>query len=280
MTANQDTEIKLKPRKRPLLWQAYLHWDELVEMRKRHTNRLSAITRGASNLDATFERNVMEHMQIDTLLNYAEKTMVGCGKVTAGAIWPWITGIRGLGAGGLAAQLIAQIDDIGNYPNVSKLWRFCGYGLYEYWQTPGGKIVAPLVGWQVDPEDKRKRIRVRPEPSPNWTIVRIPDRGVTGWLLPYNRRLKSVCYLVTDQFIKQQTPAYVDFYYAAKEEERRLHPDLSLMHTHRRAMRKTTKLFLQHLWSVWREAEDLPVTLPYAHAILGHTNYVAPLSQE
>lgn len=41
-------------------------------------------------------------------------------------------------------------------------------------------------------------------------------------------------------------------------------------HVHMRAQRKMSKLFLSHLWLVWRKAEGLPVSKPYAHAILGH----------
>ena len=255
------TEITLKPRKRPLLWQAYLHWNELVELRKRHLLRVSAIERGAANLDATFERNVMEHMQIDALIRYAKKTMVGYGETSAGPVWAWLTSIRGLGEGGLAAQLIAQIDDIESFTTVSKLWRFCGYAVID------GQI----------------------------------ERGVKGEKSHYNRRLKSVCYLIADQFIKQQTSPYVEVYYEAKRQDREAHPETMCRqcgipweeckskkahaktfndgHIHHRAMRKMVKLFLSHLWVIWREAEDLPITLPYAHAILGHTHYMAPAGE-
>lgn len=41
-------------------------------------------------------------------------------------------------------------------------------------------------------------------------------------------------------------------------------------HVHMRAQRKMTKLFLSHLWLVWRQAVNLPITQPYAHGILNH----------
>ena len=111
-----------KPRKYPQLWQSYLFWSELVELRKRHTLRISAIERGVSEMDAQFERNMMEHMQTDSLIKHAKKLMTGAGE--AHPAWQWVTSIRGLGEGGLAAQLLAQIDDIASFTTVSKLWRF------------------------------------------------------------------------------------------------------------------------------------------------------------
>jgi len=55
-----DARPDPKPRKHPQLWQSYLFWNELVEMRKRHTLRISSIEKGKSNMDAQLEREFME----------------------------------------------------------------------------------------------------------------------------------------------------------------------------------------------------------------------------
>jgi len=47
-------------------------------------------------------------------------------------------------------------------------------------------------------------------------------------------------------------------------------------HVHNQAMRKMIKLFLACLWLVWRKAEGLPVTKPYAIDKLGHNSYIDP----
>ena len=39
---------------------------------------------------------------------------------------------------------------------------------------------------------------------------------------------------------------------------------------HLTALRAAEKLFLSHLWQVWRTALGLPVGEPYAHGELGH----------
>lgn len=47
-------------------------------------------------------------------------------------------------------------------------------------------------------------------------------------------------------------------------------------HLEAMAVRKMIKLFLVCLWVVWREAEGLPVTKPYAIDVLKHDSYINP----
>ena len=262
-----------KPRKNPELMQSYLYWREVMLMRQRHELRRQAVERGVSNMDADIEASIIS--VFDPMLKDAKKSMVAWGKA-CGPVWDWLTSIKGLGEGGMAAQLLAMIDDIGNFATVSKLWRHAGYGMGDYW-TVNGKQVAPVVGWQWKGDgDNREMVRVRPEQKPEWVLKSTRDVAIKDWVLPYNRKLKSLCYLVTEQFIKQQTPGYVDVYYEEKERQARLNPDLTKLHIHRRAMRKVSKILLQHLWVTWREMEGLPVSEPYAHAILLHTHCIEP----
>ena len=238
-----------KPRKNPHLWQTYLFWNELVEVRKRHNLRISSIEAGKSNLDAQIEKDFMTDMQADNLIDTTKKMMVREGKAL-GQVWDWITSIRGLKEGSLAAQLLAQIDDIGKFDTVSKLWRFSGQAV----------------------------------------IDGVAERNAKGEKSHYNRKLKSICWLVVDQFIKQQTPLYVDIYYAEKLRLRTLYPTpienprkdsrwpqaFTDSHVHRMAMRKVAKIFLQHIWVVWRTYEGLPISEPYVQAILKHTDIIPP----
>jgi len=243
----EDKRPDPKPRKHPHLWQAYLFWDEMVEMRKRHLLRISSIEKGKSNLNADLERQMLDHIEIDAHIKFAKKQMTDYGK-TVGPVWDWITSIRGLKEGGLAAQLLAQIDDISKAPTVSSLWRFCGQAVID------GKA----------------------------------ERNKAGELSHFNRRLKSVCWLISDQFIKQQTPGYVDIYYSEKARLRELYPEkikgdngkwkYNDGHLHNMAKRKAVKVFLQHLWLTWRELEELPISLPYSIDILGHSKYIDKFS--
>lgn len=247
-----------KPRKHSRAWQAYLWWREVMEMRKRHQLRLKSIERGNSNLDAALERNIMQRMELDRLLEDARSNMITICEEEFGDVWRWVTSIPGLGAGGLAAQLLAQIDDISAFPNVSKLWRFSGWGVVD------GRAETNMPGEKSH----------------------------------YNRVLKATCHLIAEQFLRQQTPVYVDMYYEEKARQRELHPQVMCRtcgcpweecksksvhkrmyndgHLHHRARRRMIKIFLAHLWEVWRVAEGLPVTPPYAQSALGHTIYPVP----
>lgn len=237
----------MKPRKHARLWQAYRNWNELVEMRKRHLLRISAVERGASQFDAQYERDFIgQIMALDPGIEHYRKEMVSYGKQTS--VWPWVTSVRGLKDGSLAAQLIAQIDDITSFTNVSKLWRFAGQAVID------GKA----------------------------------EYGTRN----YNRKLKSICYLISDQFVRQNTPLYRDIYDAEKLHLRELHPEpvpatdgpwkqaYTPAHIDAMARRKAVKIFLQHLWLVWREAEGLPTNEPYAFAQLRHADYIAPAQLE
>ena len=95
-----------------------------------------------------------------------------------------------------------------------------------------------------------------------------------GEKITYNPRLKKAVYLVGDSFIKSRSP-YRDIYDKAKEKYER-DPDLSKMHIHRRAARKMVKLWLSHLWQVWRELEGLPVENAYVHQHMNHTTIITP----
>lgn len=225
-----DNRPPPKPRKHPQLWQSYLLWDELMKMRQKHTLRISAAERGKSNLDAQFERDMLEQIGLDANLELARKIMIGYGK-QVGPIWDWLGGIKGLKAGGEAAKLLAQIDDIGKFDTVSKLWRFAGYAVIE------GKA----------------------------------EKNQPGEKSHYNRKLKSICYMIAEQFIRQQTPGYVDIYYAEKAHQRQLYPEpvqregskvkrFTDAHIHNRAWRKMVKEFLRDLWLTWRRLEGLTVT--------------------
>jgi hypothetical protein len=295
MDEQEDRRPDPKPRKYATLWQAYLWWNEMVEIRKRHTLRISSSERGKSNLNAQFEQVMMDKLDLDARICELNKMMIEEGQET-GRVWDWLTSIKGLKAGGLAAQLIAQIDQPPE--TISKLWRFAG------WAVIDGQA----------------------------------ERNQRGEKSHYNRQLKSICWLIVDQFIKHQTPVYADIYYEEKERQRKIHPEtlcrectdlavrtnrskmelravveldelepLALLldeltsqddkygvrwedcpskkshhrlyndgHVHNRAIRKTAKIFLQHLWLVWREAEGLPVSKPWVEQFGGHVDIIPP----
>ncbi len=243
------------------LWQDYLWYNEMLEMRKRHNLRISAIDSGKTAMDKQVEIDRMERLKLDEWKDELGKQLAISGK-TAGPIWDWITSIKGLKSGLLAAQLLAQIDDIALSPTIASLWRFCGYAVFDGKAEPKASFKAP--------HDKE-----------------------TG--KHYNMKLKGVCFNIAGSFIKQQTPGYVDIYYAEKIRQRSLHPvaicrkcdiectikikkvkgeevqvfscpngnshvkNFTDMHLHYRGIRKMMKAFLKDLWLEWRKAEGLDI---------------------
>ncbi len=240
----EDRRPPPKPRKHANLWQAYLWWDELMQLRKKHSNRLSSVEAEKSKMDGWFEERNVE--LLTAMEEDARKELANFGS-SVGPVWEWFTGIKGIGDH-TAAKVIAQIDDIGKFATVSKLWRFAGYAVID------GEAEHPKAG------EKRH----------------------------YNSRLKSELYLIVGNFLKQQTPVYADYYYSVKADYRRKHPEKELnpdgpqkyrytdQHIHLMTIRKVAKLLLQHLWVVWRESEGLDAGEPYIHAVKGHTHYIAP----
>ena len=87
-----------------------------------------------------------------------------------------------------------------------------------------------------------------------------PTRGENAL---YDREAKKLCYLIGISFVRQGD-AYRKYY---NEQRARLDvakPDWIPRRRHLTALRMTEKLFLAHLWLVWREQLGLPVTAPYS----------------
>ena len=101
------------------------------------------------------------------------------------------------------------------------------------------------------------------------------DRLTKGEKAPYSKRAKVVCWKIGDSFIKCNSP-FRRVYDEKKAYYEANRPEWSPMRRHRAAMRVMEKTFLSCLWQVWREAEGLPVSQPYAQAHLGHVHIDKP----
>jgi len=143
------------------------------------------------------------------------------------------------GVKGIGACLGAQIlsqIDIREANTVSALWRYAGLG--------------------VDAEGKADRLK-------------------KGQKSVFNTRLKMVMYKVSTQFLRNRSP-YTKFYYTAKEYYKQNRPDWTKLHCDFAARRKMMKMFMSHLWEVYRKLEGLPTRELYVVEKLGHTNVISP----
>lgn len=140
------------------------------------------------------------------------------------------------GVGPILAVKIAAMIDIRRADTVSALWRYAGYGVAE--------------------DGKR-------------------DRPIKGQKLVYNKRLKTACRLVAKSFLLSGSP-YRRIYDDARAYYDRNRPDWTDGHRHNAAIRKMIKVWLQHVWVVWRKLEGLPVSQPYIMASATPHRYYSP----
>lgn len=101
------------------------------------------------------------------------------------------------------------------------------------------------------------------------------ERPIKGEKLHYNRNLKIAVRLAVESFIKCGSP-YAAIYRTHKEQFLSTHPEATKMHCHNAAIGKTAKIFLSHLWQVWRQIENLPQRELFAIEKLGHSHKLKP----
>jgi hypothetical protein len=184
--------------------------------------------------------------------------------------WPWLAGVKGVGAT-LAAKLLARLD-VRRAETPSAFWAFCGLAT-----VPGVEYRCDVCGCSASyPEHYRVtgshlRLGGKQQCSGELRRSRGPGDGVRvaqprsakGQRSAYDQYAKKVCYLVGTSFLKAGG-GYAEHYRRERAKLARERPGWAPGRRHLTALRKTEKLFLAHLWLVWRSAVGLPVTEPYA----------------
>ncbi len=179
-------------------------------------------------------------------------------QVRAHPAYPWFSKVKGIGDINIG-KIISDVD-IEKASQISKLWRYCGFGCDD-----AGRA----------------------------------ERRTKGEKLHFNSRLKTMCWRLGKSLVRAKG-AYYKFYRQEKDalskremgngraivpsanlpKEKGKHVEtdefVGLGHVDMMAFRKMIKLFLAHLWTVWRAAEGLEVTAPYAGTVLGHTGILDP----
>lgn len=195
--------------------------------------------------------------------------------------WPWLERVRGIGPT-LACKLLARLDAT-KADHASSFFAYCGLAT-----VPGERYrceTCGLVnGWPVGYKVTGKHQALHTKKACKGALVRVagPDDGVRvaqpksarGVPASYDAYAKKIMYLVGTSFLKAGPKSpYEQCYRASRatlEVERPGWPD---GRKHLTALRKTEKLFLSHLWEVWREAIGLPTSEPYAMRVLGHDDH-------
>ena len=115
------------------------------------------------------------------------------------------------------------------------------------------------------------------------------DKATKGYLLPYNKKLKTkLLGVLADCFIKSnsQYKVYYDNYKTRLSNSEafvngtnRKWKDEPKAHIDRASRRYMIKIFLQDLYGVWRSLEGLEVREPYQKEYLGHTTTMPSIAK-
>jgi hypothetical protein len=239
MRDGEEIEVTVHSPKLRVLTEAYM---DFQKGRIGYTQRVAAYMLEERD-DVDFE----EYRKFGTMLEDAEKMMEKAIKkeIDNYPLWTeWLQYVKGIGPV-FASYLICFIGDPGKFDTVSKLWMYSGLG---------------IVGTEAATYKKhgvKANIRLK---SKLWNIAKSFLRNGDGYRTIYEEKRKAY---------ERKHPKKIK----DGQGKTRYNP----AHMLRRAERKTTKIFLQHLWLIWRRLEGLPVTEPYPSAILGHSHIIPPV---
>ncbi len=251
---------------------------DAVEVPTSATKVLVEIRRGESDgpvplLGRTYRRHADEERELRRAMMAA---------LADHPAWPWLSRVKGIGAT-LAAKLLARLD-ITRAPSPSSFWAYCGLAT-----VPGIEYRCATCGLRASfpTRYKVKGAHIRPDTKQSCAGVLTPFRGpeagvrvaqprpASGEKATYDQYAKKVCYLIGVSFLRSGA-AYEQYYRDQRARLERERRGWTAGRIHFAALRKTEKLFLAQLWTVWREAVGLPTTSPYAQGVLGREDYILP----
>src|SRR5579875_3369161 len=169
----------------------------------------------------------------------------------------WLKDVKGIGPI-TAGCLIAWIDDISKFENVSKLWQYCGLS-----------AICACGHSKHSGEDGRGPCLESSSCRGFIGVAQRRRRGIEH--LGYNPKLKTLCFKIGKSFLTSRNETYRAVYDAAHAEYEKRGFDKTgehganknKLHLMYRSMKKMERVFIFHLWKKWRESEGLPTSVPY-----------------
>jgi len=196
----------------------------------------------------------------------------------------WLRHVPGVGPI-LAGGLISVIDPISRFEKPSALWKYAGLHVVDgkapkkargtklewnpFLRTLCWKLGDSFVkagGYYRNTYDGAR------QKEDNKAPFRIPIRDAQGYLLVEDiGKIKEGTMIGSENFS--------EFKKQAKGKDNVL-VTMTDLHKFNRAKRKAVKLFIAHLWAIWRDLEGLPTRVPYVVEKLGHEIIPAPTVQQ
>ena len=196
--------------------------------------------------------------------------------------YPWFSRVKGVGGENIG-KVIAPID-IERAKTISALWKFTGFSV-ENGTAPrrvkgGGKLAynsqLRSMCWRLASSLKRVKgsfYDYYTKEKEKYS-ERFLSQGYKILATPSGRWACSNC---GASWGKQQDISPCCESPIIEKKLRQEPPGVIWVgHLDAMAVRKMIKLFLACLWLVWREAEGLPGTKPYAIDRLGHSKVISP----
>src|SRR5215218_9565114 len=246
------------------------------KLRIGNSNRVFASTEG---LDTNEPDPFLSEM-VEDLEDLEKKIFLRMkGVVKHHPAWEWLDGVKGMGPT-LSTKILGLIADISKFDTISKLWMFSGYGLKD------GKRQRPVKGQKMDFNRRLKTAIYLAGDS--FIKSRSPYRGIYDEAkgdYRMNKQVKPILSILEISnepeelmVLRETPPGKAEWDKLIKHSNKLAGAERddacwSDGHVDNAARRKMVKVFLSHLWLVWREAEGLPVSDPYVIASPKHPDH-------
>jgi len=269
---------------------------DVQELRKSVNNRRGALERRDEEICQTIaeELRIIVSDTVTRLENEFEKRAgIAVAKMP---IIEWLEKVHGIGPR-LSASLAAIIGDVSRFPRISSIWAYFGMSLIPICDDCGRIAYTgqERIRFCITQADRRWRIyktskqyktdlnkgiakdeesfkaekydhtqrqlceHAEQKDFEDFTLVAPQRRYFEGLLLTHNPFAKMTVWKISGQFVKQG-----DFYrmYYDKAKAKYVERDSGVIDDwiiDLRARRAVSKLFLSHLWEMWRKSMGLPV---------------------
>lgn len=250
-------------------------YTQIQKLRIANSNRVQAASKGLdTNSPDPFVAGLVDKLEALEKDTFNQMKRV----VKHHPAWLWLNQVKGMGPT-LSTKILGLIGDVEKFDTVSKLWSFSGYGIKN------GERQRPVKGERLSYNRRLKTAVYLAGDS--FIKSRSPYRDLYDSSKNRYRHTKQETPLCTaigcipQELPDRETPPGKkdwDELIRAVNKEAGTETAWSDGHVDNAARRYMVKIFLSHLWEVWREAEGLPVRPHYAEEYLGHTTRLDPWS--
>jgi hypothetical protein len=213
------------------------------------------------------------HRRLVDLEKYVDGRVAN--RVKAHPAYPWFSRIKGTGKENMPK--VVGLIDINKANTISSLWKFSGFDVQD------GEAPKRKAGHKLSYNSQLRSMLWRLGQS----LIRAQGKFYDEYLKFKNEESKKYKVMPTPKArfcpqclkeVKAKATKYCPDCGAKLSQKKEPEGVLFEGHLHNRALRKMIKLFEADLWLVWREAEGLPVSQPYAQGILKHDHFIDPWS--